>query len=209
MNKIPYTAPYLNGKAFNCPYCHAYAKQDWSEYWDNHSSEVRGLGTSKCDQCNEYAIWRHGTLLYPQASPVEVPSDDLPADVKRDYEEASLVIRYSPRAAAALLRLAIQKLCIYLGGTGENLNQDIADLVKKGLPAKVQQMLDTVRVVGNHSVHAGVLDLNDNPETAKTLFRLINKIAEIMITDPKDLDLIYSGLPEKDRENILKRDQSK
>jgi len=31
MSKIPYTAPYLNGEAFNCPHCGAYAKQDWAE----------------------------------------------------------------------------------------------------------------------------------------------------------------------------------
>lgn len=209
MNKTPHTAPYLNGKAFNCPHCGAYAKQDWSAHWDTNASEVRGLETSKCAQCNEYAIWRYGTLLFPQTSPVEAPSGDLPADVKCDYEEAAQIVRQSPRAAAALLRLAIQKLCKHLGGNGENINDDIANLVKDGLPVKVQQMLDTVRVVGNHSVHAGVIDLNDNPQTSETLFRLINKIAEIMITDPKELELIYSGLPEKDRENIEKRDGSK
>ncbi|MEK6846355.1 MAG: DUF4145 domain-containing protein, partial [Nanoarchaeota archaeon] len=84
----------------------------------------------------------------------------------------------------------------------------IATLVKEGLPTKIQQMLDTVRVIGNHSVHAGVIDLNDNPQTAETLFRLVNKIAKEMITDPKELEMIYNGLPEKDKEQIAKRDSA-
>lgn len=206
MTKIPFTTPYLKGKAFNCPHCGAYAKQDWAEHWHNNTATVDGLATSKCDQCNDFAIWRYGTLLYPQTSPVEAPSNDLPTEVKRDYEEAAQIVRQSPRAAAALLRLAMQKLCVHLGGTGENLNADIANLVKTGLPIKVQQMLDTVRVIGNHSVHAGVIDLNDSPQTAETLFRLVNIIAEKMIAEPKEIEALYGSLPEKDKEQIAKRD---
>src|SRR3989339_192420 len=116
MPKTPFTAPYLNGKAFNCPNCGAYAKQDWAEHWHNNTKDVDGLATSLCDQCNNFSIWRYITLLYPQTSSVETPSHDLPADVKQDYEEAAQIFRQSPRAAAALLRLAIQKLCAHLGG---------------------------------------------------------------------------------------------
>lgn len=206
MSETPYTAPYLKGKAFNCPHCGAYAKQDWSQHWHQDEGQVNGLATSKCGQCNEYAIWRYGTLLYPQTSTVEAPSNDLPTEVKQDYEEAAQIVRQSPRAAAALLRLAMQKLCVHLGGSGDNLNKDIADLVKNGLPTKVQQMLDTVRVIGNHSVHAGVIDLNDSPQIAEALFRLVNIIAEKMIAEQKEIDALYSSLPEKDKEQIARRD---
>src|SRR3989338_7131451 len=103
MSNTPFTAPFQNGKAFNCPHCSAYAKQDWSEHWHNNDDTVAGLSTSKCDQCEQYAIWRYGTLLYPQTSPVETPSNDLPTEVKNHYEEAAPIVRQSPRAAAALL----------------------------------------------------------------------------------------------------------
>jgi hypothetical protein len=36
---------------------------------------------------------------------------------------------------------------MHLGGSGQNINDDIAFLVRKGLPDLVQQSLDVVRVV--------------------------------------------------------------
>src|SRR5690348_4056488 len=88
----------------------------------------------------------------------------------------------SPRGAAALLRLAIQKLCIELGEPGKNLNTDIGSLFRKGLPVTVQQALDAVRVIGNEAVHPGQIDFADTPEITGTLFNLVNFIAEKMIS---------------------------
>lgn len=209
MNDIPYTAPYLNGNGFNCPNCGAYAKQDWSDHWHDNRDSIHPLKTARCSRCNNYSVWWYDQVLYPATSPVEKPSGDLPAEVKSFYEEAAQIVKKSPRAAAALLRLAVQKLCVHLGGGGDNLNDDIADFVKNGLSEKVQKMLDTVRVIGNHSVHAGTIDLKDNPQTAQALFKLVNIITEKMITEPKEIDTLYGTLPQEDKEQIAKRDGAK
>jgi hypothetical protein len=206
MADIPYTPPYLNGDAFNCPNCGAYASQDWSRQFHNRNTHIPALNTALCGRCNDFSVWWHGELIYPATTPVERPSNDLPTEVKRDYDEAAQIVQKSPRAAAALLRLAIQKLCTSLGGKGENLNNDIAQLVKDGLPSKVQKMLDTVRVAGNHAVHPGQINFDDQPQTAEAMFKLVNIIAEKMITEPKEIDALYGSLPEEDRENIAKRD---
>ena len=115
----------------------------------------------------------------------------------------------SPRGAAALLRLGIQKLCAHLGQPGKNINADIKALVAEGLPPKVQEALDSVRVIGNDAVHPGTIDLNDNRDIANQLFRLVNFIAQKMITEPKEIEDIYNSLPAEKLKGINERDGSK
>ncbi|MDE3036558.1 MAG: DUF4145 domain-containing protein [Nitrospirota bacterium] len=136
-----------------------------------------------------------------------MPNQDLPPHVLAVVEEGRAILNSSPKGAAALLRLAIQMLCKHLGQSGENLNEDIANLVKQGLNPIVQRALDVVRVIGNESVHPGVIDLNDNKDVAVKLFDLINIIAEQMITHPKHVDALYEQLPEAKRNAIKKRDE--
>jgi len=130
----------------------------------------------------------------------------MPDDVKADYSEAREVLSSSPRAAVALLRLALQKLTIELGESGDNLNNDIGSLVRKGLLASVQKALDAVRVIGNNAVHPGQIDLKDDQATAIALFGLVNTIVEQMITQPRRVDELYRMLPESAREAIVRRD---
>lgn len=132
---------------------------------------------------------------------------DLPEDIKNDYNEAKDIVNISPRGAAALLRLAVQKLCIHLGEKGTNINDDIKSLVKKGLPETMQQALDSVRVIGNNAVHPGTIDLNDNIEIAYALFGFVNIICEMLISQPKKVKEYYEKhIPEGLRNAIEKRD---
>jgi hypothetical protein len=145
-------------------------------------------------------------LVDPASAPVEPPHPDLPNECQREYNEASSVFNHSPRASAALIRLALQELMPAVGGAGKNINDDIRTLVSKGLPVMVQQALDVCRVVGNNAVHPGEIQLNDTPEIAQSLFRLINIIVEEMITKPKEIEKIYAALPQGARDAITKRD---
>src|SRR4030042_6803131 len=150
---------------------------------------------SLCTHCNKLAGWVDEKMIFPISAPAPLPSDDMPDVVKSDYTEARNVVASSPRAASALLRLAIQKLMASLGEKGENLNTDIGNLVKKGLPDKIQKALDSVRVIGNNAVHPGELDLRDDPDTANALFRLVNMIVDVMVTQPNEVDKIFEKLP--------------
>lgn len=207
-NQIPYKEPQFEETAFNCPFCNAFANQNWKvasingRVWEN----LDNTWICFCSHCGEYSIWHEKKMIYPDFQGVELPNNDLAKEVKTDYLEASSIFQKSPRGAAALLRLAIQKLCIQLGEKGNNLNIDIGNLVKKGLPAKVQQSLDALRVIGNEAVHPGQLDLKDDVQTARSLFKLVNFIAEKMITEPKEIDLIYGKIPENSKKQIEERD---
>jgi len=121
---------------------------------------------SKCYVCNEVAVWIHDKLIFPPELYGEEPNPDMPPEILRDYEEARSILNLSPRGAAALLRLAVQKLCKHLGEKGNEINKDIGSLVRKGLSIKVQRALDIVRAIGNQAVHPGVLDLRDDRDTA-------------------------------------------
>lgn len=211
--KGKYIAPFLDGEAFNCVSCHVYTKQHW--YYLRGSSGADGYGDqtndprfriSYCEHCRFPTIWHGESVIFPLNMSVEPPNDDLPDDIKRDYEEASCIFNLSPRGAAALLRLGIQKLCAHLGQSGKNINTDIKELVAAGLPPRVQEALDSVRVIGNDAVHPGKIDLNDDRDTASQLFRLVNFIAQKMITEPREIDDIYSNLPAEKLQGIKDRD---
>jgi hypothetical protein len=154
-------------------------------------------------------MWFKEKMVVPDSSAAPPPAQDMPDDVKEDYDEARSVLSRSPRSSSALLRLAVQKLCIDLGGGGKNLNEDIGTLVKKGLPFQIQQALDVVRVIGNNQVHPGVLDIRDDPDSAAALFGLINMTVEVMITQPKHVQALFNKLPANAQQQIQKRDATK
>ena len=209
---IPYKPPEFRAEAFNCPHCNAYAHQIWQSILAVKSSvpnwAVSDLELAQCTRCNSYTLWHFEKMIYPEDSGVQPPNPDLRDDIKEDYLEAKAIVNNSPRGAAALLRLCIQKLCEQLGEKGKNINDDIANLVKRGLPLKIQQALDVVRVIGNNAVHPGQIDLKDDRELAMKLFELINLIAEVMITQPKQIEQLYESLPASSREAIEKRDKN-
>lgn len=168
---------------------------------------VENLNISSCYNCGEISVWLHEQLVHPLRGTAPPPNLDMPADVLRDYREADRVLVVSPRGAAALLRLAIQKLCVALGKPGQNLNKDIGSLVEAGLSKKVQRALDAVRVIGNESVHPGQIDMRDDRATAESLFSLVNVIVRIMISENREIDEMYDKIPADKRKAIEDRDK--
>ncbi len=169
---------------------------------------LQNLFMSQCHGCEQYTIWKRSSIIFPQERyPVE-PNDDMPEDIKQDFEEARSILQASPRGAAALLRLCIQKLCNHLLGKALDINAAIAELVKQGLRVEIQQALDSVRVIGNESVHPGQIDLRDEPQIAAGLFDLVNIIVEERISQPKKIAEIYSKLPPPKVVAIQQRDKA-
>lgn len=148
--------------------------------------------------------WR---LVHPATTQAPAPNTDLPDAIRRDYDEAAQVLPHSARAAAALLRLAVQRICKELGEPGKDINTDIGSLVRKDrISASLQQAMDTVRITGNESVHPGTLDVSDDPDLALALFHLVNKIAEKAFTEPREMAELYAKMPESKRNGVAQRD---
>lgn len=210
MATTPYKPPTFGDGAFNCPHCTAFSRHIWTKLHISQSGyyqEFNDLIMAYCTHCEKYSLWHFTKMIYPPTGFIEPVNSDLPTEIQEDYHEAASIINQSPRGAAALLRLCIQKLCIQLEEKGDNINTDIAELVKKGLPVRIQQALDIVRVIGNDAVHPGMLDIKDDIETATKLFTLINMIAYNRLTEPREISEMYDKLPQTKKDAIDKRDK--
>jgi hypothetical protein len=208
---MKYIKPEAFAASFTCPHCGAISKQNWwHKMWSGNPSPAsppanHPIKVGTCDHCKKSTVWIGDIMCFPDTGHAPFPNSDMPESVSKLYLEAASISAKSPRGAAALLRLSIQILCQELGEPGKNINTDIGNLVKKGLPQIVQQSLDIVRVTGNDAVHPGQID-TDNPETVGQLFDLINIIVEYMIALPKKVSGIYNSLPSDKVDAINGRD---
>lgn len=117
----------------------------------------------------------------------------------------------SSSAAAALLRVALEKLTEELGQTEGNLNTRIKNLKNQGLPEKVIHSLDIVRITANEGgAHSGQIDLTgkDGPEIVLRLFWLVNFIVEKTISEPEQIKKWRNNLPEDKKQGIKNRGKS-
>lgn len=207
-----YYPPIHKKKEFHCIHCGVFSSQSWeclyvktnTGYYvaDNH------FVFCICKHCGNWSYWFDGRMMVPSEAPVPPAHHDLPQECLPEYTEARSIVAQSPRAAAAILRLLVQKLMIIFGESGKNINDDIASLVEKGLPIQVQQALDFCRVIGNNAVHPGEIDLNDSPDVAFSLFEMINFIIEDRISRPKQIAELYGKLPQGALVAIQKRDST-
>lgn len=225
MKREKYYPPEHAKGQFHCPHCGVYAKQFWANIvasennarnWNQNTTNLSGFSEaldhswaiSACQHCSKKIIWLGDEIVYPKKMVVDLPNNDLSEEIKNDYLEAAIIFNDSLRSSAALLRLALQKLCKQLGEKGENINDDIKNLVKKGLNPQIQKSLDILRITGNNAVHPGEINVEEKSELVLKLFELINFIAEKMITELKEVDTFYEQLPENSKEAINQRDHA-
>lgn len=204
----PYTPPSYWLEAFNCPHCMAYSSMSWTSLWARDIHSNIDFSVARCTHCRQDAMWENlsQSMISPAMVTAPLAHSDLPDDCCSDYNEARQIASSSPRSAAALLRLCIQKLCVHLGGKGRKIDDDIGTLVKQGLPIEIQQALDVVRVVGNNAVHPGELSIDDDPQLVHALFGLVNMIVDNRITQPKKVAEMFAGLPAGALQAIARRD---
>lgn len=228
-----FEAPELNKEAFNCPHCGAFAqmwfvnidsfKEEIGKlnFIFNNISQITYLQEQlsnaildeyevlskviicECQHCKDVSLWIGEKMVYPKSILTPPPTDDMPEEVKKTYNEASKVLDDSPRAACALLRLALEELLSHLKKTDDKyktlnhsrLRDNIDELVKLGgISSEFKKVFDIVRIVGNKTIHTGELDIEDDLDIARALFGLLNLIIQETITRPKELDEMLNGV---------------
>ena len=221
-----YVPPSFQLNAFTCMFCGVLTTCTWVQLLSPRQTGNAFIRTNfylcKCDHCGAKSLWQNttpggpdydgpqlGKLIRPSPVLASQAHSEMPDDCKADFEEAREISGASPRGAAALLRLCLQKLCIHLGGQGKNLNDDIGQLVRQGLAPQVQQALDVVRVTGNNAVHPGEISLEESPEHVTVMFEMINLIVEELISRPKQIAERFGNLPIGALAAITRRDTPK
>ncbi len=205
-----YYPPKYQNKQFHCVHCGVFASQDWSKLGrvTFHGFIELDYDLCICEHCKKKSVWKTQTktLVDPVSTFHLQPHEDMPEEIKSLYIEASSVLDLSPKAGAALMRLALQNLMPLIGANIGKLDKDIAKLVADGMPAEIQQALDYCRVVGNNAVHPNELNLDDTPDMVTTMFEMINFIVEEKIAKPKRIAEMFSKLPKGAIDSITKRD---
>ncbi|MGB9956855.1 DUF4145 domain-containing protein [Haloferax prahovense] len=209
-----YISPKVGKDGFHCPNCGVYAHQNWERLMSRNKSSGGGMSQildgsiGTCTRCGEPTIWVDENMVYPTGDTAPLPHEDMPENVKTDFLEARKVVDDSPRSAAALLRLAMEKLTgDLIGNEDQTLFNNIGELVEKGrIDSRIQQALDSVRVTGNDMVHAGEIYEDDDRDTALRLFDLVNIIVRLTITEERLIEEAYSEIPENKMQGIENRD---
>jgi hypothetical protein len=243
-----HVSPAIDQLTFNCPHCHALARQFWFSvhadplkadekpevattetvkaltfgdvegaerdpklkwaeqmasgrpFLEVHrqfrSRDVQNVSISYCFNCNEMCLWVCDQLIWPRRTGDPEPKLHASPDIQRNDEDGSQTLEASPRGAAALLRLAIEKVCKELGESGESPKDDMASFVQEDIDARVQKVLEAVRIIESNAVCPAQIGVGDNRATAETLSGLVNLICEKMIVEPSHLRAAYAKLRE-------------
>lgn len=171
--------------------------------------KINNLFVSKCYVCKEITLWFEDKIIHPIIDTDIHKPEDLPIEAVKVFDEAASILKQSPRAAAALLRLCVQiiceKICTELGvyKKGMSIDDMIQEMYKRGLPERLRSALDIVRIKGNEAVHEIVL--TDTMETARGLFGVINTICIQMITSVRAEKEMYDSLPDPAKKAIEKK----
>ncbi len=182
----------------NCASCNK------DSIWYNHREVTSWIGMTGIPRpSNDSELSR----LFPinEITNQNIPeySPDMPENVKVLYKEAALIYELSPRSAAALIRLALEKLCEYLDVKKKNIKESIETLAQQQkIPISIAKAADNIRLIGSANVHAGIICDEVLEDINPAIFTYINLIVDFAITKPKEIDEINSLFPEQKRASL-------
>jgi predicted RNA-binding Zn-ribbon protein involved in translation (DUF1610 family) len=106
-----YVAPSFKENGFNCPHCGIWAHQTWFDQVEVSNElavlrseraqplsprqvfgpaeelvrfRVKDMHMSRCERCNQHALWKETKMVFPVVCTAPMPSADMPEEVKAD-----------------------------------------------------------------------------------------------------------------------------
>jgi hypothetical protein len=160
----------------NCPHCGIAFHDEWTSVGISSNDEERtawAASVTKCPACKQETIrllQRNSPpgnaeahllldfIAYPRTTQRKPTPQEVPNDIKEDYEEACMVLPLSNKASAALSRRCLQAMLRSQGYAQRDLAQQIDALLGeldpfKAIPTALRETVDVVRNFGNFSAH--------------------------------------------------------
>lgn len=190
----------FNKKIYVCPYCgckqafannadwhtvgyhSGYAKQE--PFFKLNNIEIVSIicTNSNCEKMTMVGVnnvLKKQWDLIPTNVHKQYP-EYIPQQIRSDYEEASAILEYSPKAAATLFRRCLQGMIHDFWNIHEkNLNAEISEL-KNHVPSMQWKAIDAVRKVGNIGAHMEH-DINCIVEIDPNEANKLQKLIELLI----------------------------
>lgn len=148
---------------------------------------------TKCLECNRPSLWHEDEIVWPVPKGIP-PKKEMPPEAKKFFKEAQEIIHISPRAACALLRIALELLVNYVGKLsptkGFREKDRLYDRINSlGVDPLTKDLLHTCRLTGNEFAHPGVINVEgkDTLKLAVILSRLINHLVVVWIMPYVDM----------------------
>ncbi len=191
------------------------------DFWFKRSSlsnlEIDGYGIdiSKCPKCKQDIITiEHGCFINAK---LEVVKDDylitdvrpkfkgisfpdcVPLQIRQDYEEASAILRLSPKASATLSRRCLQGMIRdHFGVVRGRLNDEIIAIHERKLISEdVWNALNALRELGNIGAHMEkdvdlIIDIDEGE--AEKLVQLIEYLINVWYIEENKHALLIKGI---------------
>ena len=133
------------------------------EIWSVHATactKCRGLIIDLIREYKGNAGWQKASpiTVFPHGSNRGPTPQQVPPEIKEDYEEACAALPISAKASAALARRCVQAILNAQGYTQHNLVDQITAVLNetdasKSLPSHLYDQIDAVRNFGNFGAH--------------------------------------------------------
>ncbi len=163
------------------------------------------LNIAFCQHCNGFTLWLGNAMIYPRVGEAPPPHEDMPPRIRELYDEARGVLPASPRASAALLRVALEGLLEEAGYRQGRLADRLEKAREDGkLSADTYNLAETLRYAGNAAAHyePWKIDPSEGKEDREMfyhLFDFVNEVTEELIAKPKRLGEMARKIDEKVR----------
>lgn len=182
----------------------------------------------RCRECKYNSIrveTENPEQIYPIIPDDKPLRDGVPEDIKKDFDEARLIVNYSVRSAITLLRICVERILIYI--TEEFCDEETKIEVKKagsvgkkreiiaksginGLNTKIFDMIKIIAHYGDDNAHpVQYLDDSGDKETFDDLSTFIHMITEDVLRKKEADEKINNMKSKTDAAQAAKKAENK